>query len=289
MMDRILLDEEQRAAADAPTGPLSILGGPGTGKTLTLIGRAAALLDRGVRPRTIYFLSSSTRRTLEVLRQRSSLLAQVSPGVAAEKASRVRITTINGVAKASLREIGTGALELPPDFAIWEPQETEQVFAEIAAGDWPEVSADEAREMLAWDRFRRSRLPEDPGRLAPSHWHEVVTLYEEEKSRRRALDLYDLMPVAIQAMEWEPEWWQQWRERTQPQLLVDDLQNLTPVEYLFVERFVGRSGSLPSRSIPTRPSAPGRTPTTALGSSSDYPTPRRRFSCSTGTTGPPRP
>ena len=46
----LTMDPLQKAAAEAPEGPMIILGGPGTGKTHTLIARAALLLKGGPRP-----------------------------------------------------------------------------------------------------------------------------------------------------------------------------------------------------------------------------------------------
>ncbi|HEX7270288.1 MAG TPA: UvrD-helicase domain-containing protein, partial [Streptosporangiaceae bacterium] len=44
------LNEEQRLAAAHPGGPLLILAGAGTGKTRTLVARAAWLCGQGVQP-----------------------------------------------------------------------------------------------------------------------------------------------------------------------------------------------------------------------------------------------
>ncbi len=43
----------QQAAIDAGPGPVLVLAGPGTGKTQTLMGRVAQLIDQGVKPRRI--------------------------------------------------------------------------------------------------------------------------------------------------------------------------------------------------------------------------------------------
>ena len=44
------LNEEQRQAAAHPGGPLLILAGAGTGKTRTLVARAAWLREQGMQP-----------------------------------------------------------------------------------------------------------------------------------------------------------------------------------------------------------------------------------------------
>ena len=46
----LTIDPLQRAAAEAPEGPILVLGGPGTGKTHTIMARAARLLKLGSHP-----------------------------------------------------------------------------------------------------------------------------------------------------------------------------------------------------------------------------------------------
>ena len=44
------LNDEQRQAAAHPSGPLLVLAGAGTGKTRTLVARAAWLCEQGMQP-----------------------------------------------------------------------------------------------------------------------------------------------------------------------------------------------------------------------------------------------
>ncbi|HET9671738.1 MAG TPA: UvrD-helicase domain-containing protein, partial [Actinomycetota bacterium] len=53
------LNPEQRAAAVHGGGPLLIVAGAGTGKTMTLAARVASLLERGVRPERLLLLTFS--------------------------------------------------------------------------------------------------------------------------------------------------------------------------------------------------------------------------------------
>ena len=52
------LDQEQRAAAEAPVGPVMALGGPGTGKSDTIRGRVAFLVEGGADPEAILFIAA---------------------------------------------------------------------------------------------------------------------------------------------------------------------------------------------------------------------------------------
>jgi len=72
------LDESQREAAHAETGPLLLEAGPGTGKTHTLVGRILFLLDWGVTPSSILALTFSNNAAEEM----RSRIAQVAPDAA---------------------------------------------------------------------------------------------------------------------------------------------------------------------------------------------------------------
>jgi UvrD/REP helicase N-terminal domain len=61
------LSAEQRAAVEAPPGPLLILAGPGSGKTLTLTHRAAHLIATGrVRPEHLLAITFTNRAAEEL-------------------------------------------------------------------------------------------------------------------------------------------------------------------------------------------------------------------------------
>ena len=47
MVNLEVLDDDQRAAATAPRGPVAIIAGAGTGKTRTITYRIAHLIDQG--------------------------------------------------------------------------------------------------------------------------------------------------------------------------------------------------------------------------------------------------
>ena len=57
----ITTDTLQRAVTESPEGPVIILGGPGTGKTHSMLGRIAALLKGNASPHTITYLTFSSR------------------------------------------------------------------------------------------------------------------------------------------------------------------------------------------------------------------------------------
>ena len=68
------LNDEQRAAACHPGGPLLILAGAGTGKTTTLCARVAWLISEGVQPERIMLLTFTRRAAREMLQRTRALV-----------------------------------------------------------------------------------------------------------------------------------------------------------------------------------------------------------------------
>jgi ATP-dependent DNA helicase UvrD/PcrA len=104
------LNELQRAAATFGDGPLRVMAGPGTGKTTTLTGRAAVLLERGVMPERILLLTFTRRSAREIVSRVRSLRD-------ADLARRVVGGTFHSVAHRTLRR-HHAALGLPEGFGV---------------------------------------------------------------------------------------------------------------------------------------------------------------------------
>jgi DNA helicase-2/ATP-dependent DNA helicase PcrA len=69
------LNAEQRRVAEAGAGPLLVLAGAGTGKTRTLVYRAAHLLSQGVEPERLLMLTFTNRAAKEMTERLSQLVA----------------------------------------------------------------------------------------------------------------------------------------------------------------------------------------------------------------------
>src|SRR5574342_1276518 len=70
------LNEFQKKAVTADDGPLLIVAGPGTGKTLTIVRRIAWLLHQGARPEDILAVTFTNRAAREMRERTETLLGQ---------------------------------------------------------------------------------------------------------------------------------------------------------------------------------------------------------------------
>lgn len=237
----LTMDPLQRAAAEAGEGPMVILGGPGTGKTHTLVARIALLLRGGASPHSITCLTFSARGAEALQRQ----LEDLPPTAGA--APHIFAGTIHSYASLYLRRAGAGALGLSPQFTIWDAQQSLEVMGEILeeenpAGEKP--GAAEIAEILDWSRRNAALAPEEAEAPREAHWPERIARYRREKRRQNVLDLDDLIPWAIEAMEREPETRAVWNRTRSRHLLVDEFQDVTPRQYHLLRLMTG-----PTRSI----------------------------------------
>ena len=106
------LNEEQRRAAVHPGGPLLILAGAGTGKTRTLVARAAWLAEQGMQPSRILLLTF-TRRAADDMLSRATARARTADG-------RITGGTFHAIAHRIIRQHAE-AFSLPPEFTVIDP------------------------------------------------------------------------------------------------------------------------------------------------------------------------
>jgi DNA helicase II / ATP-dependent DNA helicase PcrA len=118
------LNAEQRAAATHTGGPLLILAGAGTGKTKTLVARAAWLRSRGT-PASRILLLTFTRRAAD------DMLARAHPPDA-PAADRIYGGTFHAIAHRIIRA-NAEAFSLPADFTVIDPGDVADVLDTLRA------------------------------------------------------------------------------------------------------------------------------------------------------------
>jgi DNA helicase II / ATP-dependent DNA helicase PcrA len=113
------LNPDQLSAATHAGGPLLILAGAGTGKTGTLVARAAWLRDQGIQPSRILLLTF-TRRAAD------DMLARAQPP-GTEAADRIFGGTFHAVAHRIIRAHAE-SFALPPEFSVIDTADVSDVM-----------------------------------------------------------------------------------------------------------------------------------------------------------------
>lgn len=208
------LSDEQSAAVSAVEGPVLVVAGPGSGKTLTLTCRVARLLEEGVDPGDITVVTF-TRKAAGELRER---LARLIPG---DEARLMTVGTFHRLALNLLKRSGR--------FDGWSlVNETERrtLLAEIAAE--ADVSAESLERTIALWKNRDREIEEADLDRECIPWLEV---YQERLTSASQWDLDDLL---LQAADWAAEGMPPVIAKGFRHLLVDEFQDINPVQYRLI-------------------------------------------------------
>ncbi|MGH3204386.1 MAG: UvrD-helicase domain-containing protein, partial [Streptosporangiaceae bacterium] len=118
------LNEQQRRAATHEAGPLLVLAGAGTGKTRTLVARAAWLRDtQGMQANRILLLTFTRRAA-------GDMLARVASGAdsgAGGSSGRICGGTFHAIAHKIIRQHAE-SFSLPPQFTILDQSDATEVL-----------------------------------------------------------------------------------------------------------------------------------------------------------------
>ncbi|WP_041939811.1 MULTISPECIES: ATP-dependent DNA helicase UvrD2 [Frankia] len=236
------LDPEQRAAADAPLGPVCILAGAGTGKTRTITHRIAHMVvDRGVGSGQILAVSFTTRAAGEL---RGRLRAMGVPGVQAR--------TFHSAALRQLQHFWPAVAGGP----LPRPESSKIPNMARAAGRL-RLSPDRAelRDLTAEVEWAKASLvaPADYARMAAAGGRETATpaptvarlyaAYEEVKREAGVVDMEDLLLLTAAMIE-EHDWVATEVRSRYRHLVVDEYQDVNALQQRVLEAWLGDRDSL---------------------------------------------
>ncbi len=205
--DPASFNAEQKRAIEAESGPLLVVAGPGTGKTRTLVGRAAHLLQKGCRPLDILVLTF-TRAAAREIRQR------LEP-VGSAKEEGPRVDTLHSLAHADLSRMGTAP-------RIMTEEEARKLFLRAN----PSLGSREGKEL--WERLSLCRETLKPdGDLS-----DAENAYRAEKQRLGLHDYTDLLE----------KWLEGESEDRYSHVLLDEVQDLSPLQLKMVSHLCPSSG-----------------------------------------------
>jgi DNA helicase-2/ATP-dependent DNA helicase PcrA len=231
------LDDDQRAAATAPRGPVCVLAGAGTGKTRTITHRIAHLVRTGhVGPGQVLAVTFTARAAGEM---RTRLRALGVAGVQAR--------TFHAAALRQLRYFWPRVVGGPP----WQLVEGKLRIVGHAAGR-AKMGTDAAtlRDLAGEIEWAKASLvaPADYAaavarlrRDVPGPAEQVATVYagyEEAKTAAELLDFDDLLLHVAGALEEHGDIAQEFRDRYRC-FVVDEYQDVTPLQQRVLNAWLG--------------------------------------------------
>ena len=231
------LDPEQRAAAEAPRGPVCVLAGAGTGKTRTITHRIAHLVASGHVSAGQVLAVTFTARAAGEMRTRLRAL-----GV-----DRAQALTFHAAARRQLRyfwprvvgdrmwDLVEGKLRLVAQAAQRARISNDtEILRDLASEiEWAKAS------LISPDDYpaRAARLQRDTPMQA-AQVAEVYRKYEEVKNAARLLDFDDLLLHTTAALEDNADVAREFRDRYRC-FVVDEYQDVTPLQQRLLDAWLG--------------------------------------------------
>ena len=126
------LNDEQRRAATHAGGPLLVLAGAGTGKTRTLVSRAAWLRDQGIEASRILLLTFTRRAADDMLARVESMRSRTADSGRPGSAERICGGTFHAIAHRIIRQHAE-SFSLPPQFSVIDPADMADVLDVLRA------------------------------------------------------------------------------------------------------------------------------------------------------------
>ncbi len=197
------LNKEQYGVVTAGNGPHLVLAGAGSGKTRTLVYRAAWLIEQGVRPEKILLLTFTNKAANEMIERVRKLLS-----IKNNDKFPLWGGTFHSVANRLLRIYGK-QIGIQSDFTILDRDDSDKLFKTIGKELFKNISAKNKpapallRETISFANNSKISIEESLEHKFPewlpllAYFEKVATEYKRRKKESNVLDFDDLL------LEWK--------------------------------------------------------------------------------------
>ena len=207
------LNEAQKEAVRAIEGPVLVVAGPGTGKTLTIVRRIAYLIHRGINPGNIVAVTFTNRAAREMKERAEALLGKNS--------GNVLIGTFHLLGLNILRD------NLPDSFVIYNRDEQLNLLKSILKDSGMKVQG-------VADRISRIKSLIEG---VSDEIKDIYDKYQSSLSKNNALDFDDLILKPI-VMFGNSVLLDKYIERFR-YIIVDEYQDINPAQHKLLRLLAG--------------------------------------------------
>ncbi len=231
------LDDGQRAAVLAPSGPVCVLAGAGTGKTRTITHRIAHLVEDGSHPVSEILAVTFTTRAAGEMRLR--LRALGVPGVQARTFHSAALKQLKyfwpkavggGLWPVLEHKLRLVAMAAKRAGAGTDAATLRDLASEI---EWAKASLIRPDDYLAAIAKRQRDTP-----VAAATVVKVYALYEKAKTESEQLDFDDLLLHTAAILEDDEDVAREFRARYRC-FVVDEYQDVTPLQQKVLDAWLG--------------------------------------------------
>ncbi|OPX93686.1 MAG: ATP-dependent DNA helicase PcrA [Syntrophorhabdus sp. PtaB.Bin006] len=212
------LNNSQKEAAAASVGPVLVVAGPGTGKTLTIVRRIAALIAEGIRAENIMAVTFTNRAAREMRERMFALLGERSDGVFVGTFHLLGLTIVKENVLNGLR--------------IANRDEQMDILRSVARGHGGKI------EKVADAISRKKGMIEDlRGEMGG-----VCEAYQAALREKGMMDFDDLIATPIGLLA-DTALLEGYRERFR-YIIVDEFQDINPAQYKLLKLLSGDNPNL---------------------------------------------
>ena len=223
------LNREQQQAVQHTEGPLLILAGAGSGKTKVLTVRIAYLLAQGVNPYEILAITFTNKAAKEMKSRVEGLVGDV--------ANRIWLSTFHSFCAKFLRFELDNFLGYNSNFTIYDTSDSQVVIkAALKAlnlddkyypvGAMISAISDAKNKLMFASDFRKQARDFYQQKVA-----DVYEYYERELRKNNALDLNDLLLVAVKLLQSNADVLDKYSKRFK-YVMIDEYQDTNHAQYL---------------------------------------------------------
>lgn len=250
------LDPAQQVVAEHIDGPMLVLAGAGSGKTASITGRAANLIQSGVMPETILMTTFSKKAASEMRNRLGDL-------VGLELGSQAQICTFHSLGDKIIKE-WPEECGRRDGVSILDESDQRGLFRRLLK----EVVGVDSLQKLEYRKWLSAydRLAQDGGRAVETHhanrfcqimqshagiekkdqlnwlWR-VFGAFEKFKAEQNVVDFNDLLVLPLQALNKNPRLCEALAMRYQ-HVTVDEAQDTSVAQYQMVKSFAELHGRL---------------------------------------------
>jgi len=227
------LNPAQREAVETIGGPVLILAGPGSGKTMVITNRIAYLIKVcGITPYRIMAVTFTNKAAREMEERLYHLVG--------EQVKDLTLGTFHAMCARILRKEGKG-IGIDPRFVIYDEEDQMSLIKRgiQEVGFDPKQYAPRAIASAITSAKARVLNPKDYIEHSRSYFEEVVgrvyERYQQLLTESNALDFNDLLMKTVQLFRSNPETLSRYQERYQ-HIQVDEFQDTNLVQYELVRQ-----------------------------------------------------
>lgn len=191
------LNEDQKEAVINYTGPCFIVAGPGSGKTRTIISRAAYMISEGIKPENILMFTFTNKAAGEIRERIENLIGDDARGIT--------VGTYHSVCSRLLRKYAE-YLGYRSNFSIYDDEDKLKVLKEIV--DTDNIKCELVGKYIS--RWKERLVSPSSAILNAEKSVEVIAAeyyqaYQKELKKRNVFDFDDLIYMTIKLMRDFPE------------------------------------------------------------------------------------